>query len=82
MLLNFWSDTCQIKVIIVQVNTISAQKISDIQLLFHALYCVYRFIVRDFVYDTATIKEEKDEMGRLEIDMKKEFVSTISLLMS
>ena len=31
--------------------------------------------MRDFVYDTKTIKEEKDEKGRLEIELKKEFVS-------
>lgn len=37
----------------------------------------YRFIVRDFVYDTKTIKEEKDEKGKLEIEMKKEFVSFV-----
>ena len=38
--------------------------------------CVgYRFIVRDFVYDTKAIKEERDERGKLEIEMKKEFVS-------
>ena len=34
--LNFGSDTCQIKVGIVQVNTKSAQKMSDVRLLFHA----------------------------------------------
>ena len=36
--LNFGSDTCQIKVGIVQVNTKSAQKMSDVRLLFHVLY--------------------------------------------
>ena len=36
--LNFGSDTCQIKVVIVQVNTKSGQKMSDVQLLFYALY--------------------------------------------
>ena len=36
--LNFGSDTCQIKVGIVQVNTKSAEKMSDVRLLFHALY--------------------------------------------
>ena len=38
----------------------------------------YRFIVRDFVYDPNAIKEERDEKGKLEIEMKKEFVSVIS----
>lgn len=38
----------------------------------------HRFIVRDFVYDTKAIKEERDEKGKLEIEMKKEFVSVIS----
>ena len=43
------------------------------------LMCVhYRFIVRDFVYDPKAIKAEKDEKGKLEIDMKKEFVSSCS----
>ena len=36
--LNFGLDTCQIKVGIVQVNTKSAWKMSDVRLLFHALY--------------------------------------------
>ena len=36
--LNFGSDTCQIKVRIVQLNTKSARKMSDVQLLFHALH--------------------------------------------
>ena len=35
--LNFGLDTCQIKVGIVQVNTKSARKMSDVQLLFRAL---------------------------------------------
>ena len=37
MALNFDSDTCQIKVGIVQVKTKSDRKMSDVQLLFHAL---------------------------------------------
>ena len=36
--LNFGLDTCQIKVGIVQVNTKSAQKMSDVRLSFHTLY--------------------------------------------
>ena len=29
------------------------------------------------MYDTNTIKEEKDEKGRLEIELKREFVSSV-----
>ena len=36
--LKFGSDTCQIKVGIVQVNTKSGRKMSDVRLLFHALH--------------------------------------------
>ena len=42
--LNFDSDTCQIKVGIVQVSTKSAQKMSDIPLLFHALHVHWYFV--------------------------------------
>ena len=35
--LNFGSDTCQIKVGILHVNTKSDWKMSDVQLLFHTL---------------------------------------------
>ena len=38
----------------------------------------HRFIVRDFVYDTKAIKEERDEKGKLEVEIKKEFVSVTS----
>lgn len=34
--------------------------------------------MRDFVYDTKAIKEEKDEKGRIEIELKREFVSYIN----
>ncbi|XP_065901626.1 V-type proton ATPase subunit C 1-B-like [Dysidea avara] len=38
------------------------------------LHCrEHKFIVRDFVYDPNAIKEERDEKGKLEIEMKKEF---------
>ena len=30
------------------------------------------------MFDTKAIKEEKDEKGRLEIEMKREFVSLIN----
>ena len=30
------------------------------------------------MYDTNTIKEEKDEKGRIEIELKREFVSYIN----
>ena len=36
--LNFGSGTCQIKVEIIRVNNKSARKMSDVQLLFHALH--------------------------------------------
>ena len=39
--LNFGSTACKIKVGIVHVNTKSARKMSDVQLLSHALTCTY-----------------------------------------
>ena len=36
--LKFGSDTCQINVGIVQINTKSGRKMSDVRLLFHALH--------------------------------------------
>ena len=41
--LDYGSDTYQIKIQIVQVNTDNPQKMSYVQLLFHALYCMYVF---------------------------------------
>lgn len=35
----------------------------------------YRFIVREFVYDTHAIAAEKQEKGKLEMQLKKQFVS-------
>ena len=52
-----------------KINTI----FDDVDCLTHC-----RFIVRDFVYDTKTIKEEKNEKGRIEVELKREFVSCIS----
>ena len=49
--LNFGSDTCQIKVGIVQVNAKSARKMSDVRLLFHALHCyIYTICIASYVW--------------------------------
>ena len=47
--LNFGSDTCQIKVGIVQVNTKSGRKMSDVRLLFHALRIIM-FVWMMFIF--------------------------------
>lgn len=39
-----------------------------------------KFIVRDFVYDPKAIKEEKDEKGQIEIELKREFVPLMNWL--
>lgn len=45
------------------------------------LHCrEHKFIVRDFVYDPKAIKAERDEKGKLEIDMKKEFIPLMNWL--
>ena len=38
-------------------------------------YCPCRFIVREFVYDPRAIAAEKNEKGKLEMQLKKQFVS-------
>ena len=54
---NFGSDTCQIKVGIVQVNTKSAQKMSDVRLFFmlcnhnHKLQCDVTLLVVSAILD-------------------------------
>ena len=47
--LHFGSDVCQTKLGFVQVNTKSAQKMSDVRLLFHALH-TYVIILRTYMY--------------------------------
>ena len=37
----------------------------------------FRFIVRDFTYDPNAIKEQKREKSKLELQLKKQFVSRI-----
>ena len=39
-----------------------------------------RFIVRDFVYDPRAIAAERNEKGKLEMQLKKQFVSFCSVL--
>ena len=43
-------------------------------------FCTCRFIVRDFVYDPRAIAAERNEKGKLEMQLKKQFVSLCSLL--
>ena len=46
--LHFGSDICQIKLGFVQVNPKNPQKMSDVRLLFRALYCNVRFFTSFF----------------------------------
>ncbi len=34
-----------------------------------------RFIVREFDFDAKTVQKERDEKGKLELQLKKQFVS-------
>lgn len=45
------------------------------QILTPLHYCPCRFIVREFVYDPRAIAAEKNEKGKLEMQLKKQFVS-------
>ena len=39
--------------------------------------CVCRFIVREFEYDVRSVAKEREEKGKLELQLKKQFVSLL-----
>lgn len=52
-------------------------KPTDFLTLHHECSC--RFIVREFVYDPRAIAAERNEKGKLEMQLKKQFVSVLNL---
>lgn len=47
-----------------------------VQALMQSFYSFSRFVVRDFVFDPGAVEAERQERSKLELLLKKQFVST------
>ena len=58
-----------------QKSTVLVQfEVTTIRTVLHCAYATCRFIVRDFEYNPKAIASEAEERGKLELQMKKQFV--------